>query len=106
MAQGGKGGEVFECGHRGGSRGIHAPARADPSSKTKTAKRELMAGGERRLEGDWGLEVEGTVEADWVIEGFDVTEDHGMGRGAGGGMKEPKHSALRVAQKDSMEALS
>ena len=86
--------------------GYPCPARADPSSKTKTAKKELIVGGERRLEGDWGLEVEGAVEANWVIEGFDVTEDHGMGRGVGGGMKEPKHSALRVAQKNSMEALS
>ena len=41
-----------------------------------------MAGGERRLEGDWGLEVEGAVEADWVLEGFDGIKDHGMGAGA------------------------
>jgi hypothetical protein len=62
------------------------PLGDDLSSKTNTAKTGLIIdrGVERGFEGGRRLKVEGAMEADGVVEGFDVVKNHGMGDGAAG----------------------
>jgi hypothetical protein len=76
-------------------------------SKTRTRVPGLVA-----VEGFFvfhgGLEAQRAVETHGVVEGFDIVKDHAMLRAAArvAGIALPRHSALGVAQKDSIAALS